>query len=114
MGRFTSRSLLEDITYWPPTSGATNDFGHPIFVTPVLITGRWEDKLQQIRKANGEEVTSSTMVYVDRDLDISGYLAQGDLTDEVSPLVIDGAKEIQATMTTPDLRNLDHERIAYL
>jgi hypothetical protein len=39
-------------------------------------------------------------------------LAQGDLTTEVTPP--EGALEIQDFRTTPDLRNLGHERRAYL
>lgn len=115
MSRFTSRALTQDITYWPPSvDGLTNDFGHPIFSTPIVIKGRWEDKVQQIRRPNGDEVVSMAEVFVDRDVDESGYLAQGDHTDEVDPEAFSGAREIQSVITTPDFRNLDHERRAFL
>jgi hypothetical protein len=110
---FINRFLIQDLTYWPPaTEGATNDFGHPILQDPVLIKGRWEAKTQQIRRSNGEEVVSSAQVWTDQDVEPSGYLAQGDLTDQPEPP--EEAYEIQDFQKSPDLRNLDHERKAFL
>ena len=115
MGSFASRSLNQDITYWAPsTSGETNDFGHPIFSTPTLIKGHWQDKVQQIRKSTGVEVVSMAEVHVDRDVDESGYLALGDFTEEADPESVEEAREIQTVLKTADLRNLDHERRAFL
>lgn len=115
MSRFTTRALSQDITYWPPSvDGLTNDFGHPIFGTPILIKGRWEDRIQSVRKNTGEEVVSMAEVFVDRAVDESGYLAPGDLTTEADPEGLSTAREIQAVLTTPDFRNLDHERRAFL
>jgi hypothetical protein len=107
---FAQKNLRQDITYWPPS--AQNIYGHASSGEPILIKGRWENMNQQIRKASGEEVMSRAEVFVDRDLSISGFLAQGDLTTEVTPP--EGALEIQDFRTTPDLRNLGHERRAYL
>ena len=111
---FSSRSLYQDITYWAPSSnGATNRFGHPVPQTPVLIRGRWENKIQQVTKLTGEEVTSSAVVYCDREVDIGGHLALGDLRDAGVELPQE-VQEIQTTMTVPDLRNLENEQRAYL
>jgi hypothetical protein len=109
---FGQRNLPQDITYWAPdASGLTNDFGQAITGVGVLIKGRWEDKVQQVRTATGEEVTSLSEVYVDRDVAIGGYLKKGDFTGETLP---QDAREIQNLLTTPDLRNLGTERRAYL
>lgn len=105
-----ARNLHQDITYWPP--GVENEFGHASYGTPVLVKGRWQAKNQQIRRATGEEIVSSAEVFVDRDVAISGFLAVGNHTAQSSP--VSDAREIQDFRTTPDLRNLESERRAYL
>lgn len=110
MMHFAIKNLHQDITYWAPT--ANNEYGHAGFAAPVLIKGRWQDKVQQVRKPNGEEVTSSAEVFVDRDVADSGYLMLGDQTAQATPP--EGAREIQSYASVPDLRNLDSERKAYL
>lgn len=110
---FTQRNLNQDITYWPPANGGqTNDFGHATHTAPILIKGRWEDRTQSIRRPNGEEVTSSAEVLVDRDLELAGYIVQGDATSSPKPTAM--AREIQDFRKTPDLRNLGYERRVYL
>lgn len=106
----TQKNLHQDITYWAPA--ALNEYGHAGSSAPVLIKGRWEHLTQQIRKSSGEEIMSRAEVFVDRDLEISGFLMEGDHTS--SPLPVQGALEIQDFRETPDLRNLDAERRAYL
>jgi hypothetical protein len=114
MTHFTQRNLPQDITYWPLANGVvTNDFGHADTAAPILIKGRWEAKTQQVRRADGEEVVSTTQVFVDRDVQISGYLALGDHTTG-NPPPTEEAQEIQAFNTTPDLRSLGKERVVYL
>ena len=107
---FVKRNLHADITYWPP--GDSNLYGHASSGEPILLKGRWEDRNQQIRRASGEEIVSSAVVYVDQDVEIAGYLAQGNHTDEPAPIT--NALEIQDFRTMPDLRNLGTERRAYL
>lgn len=112
MQHFTSRNLIQDITYWQPANGgATNDFGHSDQMQGVLIKGRWEDRTQQIRKPNGEEIASMAEVFVDRDVAIGGFLALG---DHSGGALLPGAQEIQDVRKIPDLRNLATERRAYL
>lgn len=111
---FPARNLRQDITYWAPANApVTNDFGHADMSPPILIKGRWEAKAQQIRRPDGEEVVSTTQVFVDRDVSISGYVALGDHTAG-NPPPTEAAQEIQAYNTTPDLRNLGTERVVYL
>lgn len=109
---FPQNNLLQDITYWaPPSNGETNDFGQPVVASGVVIKGRWENKVQQIRRLDGQEVVSSTQVYVDRDVAVSGFLKLGSFFGQ--PVASD-ATEIQSFQSTPDLRNLGQERKAYL
>lgn len=113
MTHFTQRNLRQDITYWAPAyGGATNDFGHTTPQPPTLIKGRWEDKVQQVRKSNGDEIISMAEVLVDRDLEVGGFLILGDSTASSTP--VSGSQEVQEFRKTPDLRNLGHERRAYL
>lgn len=113
MTHFTQRNLRQDLTYWAPSaSGITNDYGHAIPQAPTLIKGRWEDKVQQVRKPNGDEFIAQSEVLVDRDLEVGGHLALGDQTASSTPS--SGAWEIQEFRKSPDLRNLGHERRAYL
>lgn len=107
---FTQRHLNQELTYWAPT--APNRYGQPGFAPPQLIKGRWQVSNQQVRKANGEEIVSRAEVFVDRDLENGGMLAEGDHLSEATP--IEGAQEIQDFRITPDLRNLGSERRAYL
>lgn len=111
MMHFAQRNLRQDITYWPPS--AQNEYGHAGYGAPILLKGRWEGKVQQVRTPSGEEVTSTAQVFLDSDVAISGFLAPGDLTDQNTPPA-DVAYEIQNFMATPDLRNLGTERRAYL
>ena len=110
MQHFATKNLLQDITYWGPDEA--NEFGQPGSADPVLIRGRWQDKVQQVLNSTGQEVTSSAEVYVDRDVAVSGFLALGDHTDSATPT--DDAREIQNYSTVPDLRNLGSQRKAYL
>ena len=110
---FTQRNLHEDITYWPPSSGQTNDFGHALLGGPVLLKGRWEQKSQQVRKNNGDEFTSAAEVLLSADVETSGYLIQGDFTT-TNAVPTREAWEIQEFRKTSDLRNLGYDRRAFL
>jgi len=64
---------------------------------PVEIDCRWVDTNEQVRTANGEEVTSMSKVYSDRDLEIGGFLRLGtiaDLNGVEDPEELDDAHEI--------------------
>lgn len=61
-----TRNMTQEATYWPP--GPNDGFGGQMMGTPVLITCRWQDQAILFRDADGREVTSSAVVYVDRDL----------------------------------------------
>ncbi len=110
---FAERNLKQYLTYWPPvTNNVTNAFGHASLGTPRIITGRWEERTQTIRKPNGDEFVSQIEVLVSEDVEAEGYLVLGQYTDEASP--IRAAREIADFRKTPDLRNLGYERRAYL
>lgn len=110
MTYFAAKNLRQDVTYWGP--GAQNEFGQTGSAAPILLKGHWEDKVQQIRRPDGEEVTSSAQVFLDEDVAVSGFLALGDFTAQATPPA--EAREIQSFNSIPDLRNLGKERRAFL
>lgn len=97
-----TRNLRQIATYWPP--GSPDGFGRVLFdKDPVRIKCRWQDVAVLFRDANGDEVTSSAVVYADRVLENGGKLALGDYScDGTEP--ISAAKEIRQTAASPNLR----------
>lgn len=101
-----ARNMHQVATYWAP--GVNNGFGKLDFagIIPVLINCRWQDDAVLFRNAQGQEETSSAIVYPDRELMIEGYLARGDHTETgtpTGPLGVAGAHEIRQVGQSPSL-----------
>lgn len=96
-----TRNMTQVATYWPP--GANDGFGGVSYGAPVAIKCRWQDKAELFRDAEGQELTSSAVVYVDRPLEAKGYLFEGDSTD-ADPLSVDGAREVRQIGKSPSLK----------
>src|SRR5690554_5665001 len=94
-------NLRQSATYWPP--GAPVPSGGVSFGAPVQIRCRWQDKRDLVRSADGQEVASSAIVYVDRELADKGYLYRG-ISAATDPRNVIGAREILARGSSPDLR----------
>ena len=102
--------------YWG--SPVSDGFGGHTFATAVEIDCRWEDKQELFVDAEGNEVLSQAVVYVDRDTDLNGYLwlgVESDLdSNHTDPQVIDGAKPIRKRDKLPNLRATEYLRTAWL
>jgi hypothetical protein len=100
-----TRNMNQTATYWSP--GLDDGYGGKDFtvIPPVLITCRWQDVAILFRDAAGREVTSSSIVYVDRTLAIGGFLFLGDAGMAVGgdPRRLAGAFEIRQIGTSPSL-----------
>lgn len=107
---FYTRHLRQDVTHWPVTG--TDGFGGFTLAAPVLLAGRWEDKAEQFRTATEEEETSNSIVYLEVDVDIGDYLAEGDHTAVANPTEV-GHRVRQRNRTT-DLSNLTSLRKVFL
>lgn len=94
-----TRNLNQNATYWAPTG--PDGYGGFAFASPVLIACRWQDKLDMVRNADGDEVVSQIIAYVDRQLARKGWLTLGDQTSSASPTT--DAQEIIARGSSPDL-----------
>lgn len=75
-----TRGLNQYATYWPP--GSPDGEGGMEGVNPVVIRCRWQDVAVLFRNAQGEQLTSSSVVYVDRAVEVGGLLAEGDLSED--------------------------------
>lgn len=106
----SQRNLRQKTTYWAPLT--RNEFGVSAYGTPVLLMGRWEAQTRQVVRPSGEEITSTTLVYLSGPVEIGGSLIEGDFTDKSSPVA--GSRMVLEYRTTPDIRNADQERRAYL
>jgi hypothetical protein len=82
------RNMPHRATYWSPGTVAT--FGQRTYGAPVNITCRWQDSTELARASDGQEFTTSAVVYPDRDVELGGLLAPGWAASQ------DSAKEIRA------------------
>jgi hypothetical protein len=89
---FLSLALTEEITYWAPLT--PDQFGKVAVAAPITIKCKWEDVQELFINAQGEEVRSSAMVYVDRDVVEQGWLFRG-ISTATEPRTVLGAKEIR-------------------
>lgn len=76
-----TRNMNQVATYWPP--GVSDGFGGRGYGAVVIIRCRWQLTNELFRGSDGQEYTSSAVVYTDRELVLGGLLALGDLTAEV-------------------------------
>jgi hypothetical protein len=93
--------MHQDATYWPP--GANDGLGSLALGNPVSIKCRWQDAQELFRDAAGNEVTSSAVVYVDRELEVKGFLYLG-VSAVADPRGSLDAREIRQRASSPDLR----------
>jgi len=93
---FYTRNMTQDATYFPPNG--QNTFLDLAFGASVAVKVRWQDKADLFRDAQGREVVSSAVVYVDRLVAVGGRLGLGTLTSAAS------AREIRNVGQSPALQ----------
>lgn len=110
-----TRGLLQDVTYWgSPVSDGRGGF---TFADPVLCKGRWEDKQEVFVDSKREEKVSSAVIYLDQDVEVDGYIALGDFTNDSAyedPVDVDTAYKIRAFGKIPNLKATEFERTAWV
>lgn len=107
--------------YWAPAgeeSGGQSydDAGQPQFSTPVELSCRWDDTIEKVTNAVGEEVISKSQVMVD-DTVVGGVLMLGVLADvsyESEPFRNSGAYQIHRIDGTPTVSADEIIYVAYL
>jgi hypothetical protein len=102
MGYYT-RNMKQQVTYWAP--GVNNGFGNLDFsgVERDVFLGRWQDDAVLFRDAQGQEQTSSAVVYLPFAVSERGYLCLGNRISELDPTQVDKAYEIRQVSQSPSL-----------
>lgn len=108
----TSRNLKETLTLWPKTG--SDGYSGFKFGAPVTLNGRWEERGVLFRTPENEEVVSIGVVYMDQDVVVGDYIAQGDQTATADPTTLPAAWQIRGYNKNTDLRNLQSIRKAFL
>lgn len=96
-----TRNMNQQATYWAPLGN--DGFGGLSYDAPVLVRCRWQERVTLVRNAQGKEVPSRAVVYVDRKMVPQGLLILGDFTAANDPLEL-GASEILSAGSSPNLR----------
>jgi len=94
------RRMYQTATYWPP--GSDDGLGGITFGTPSVLSVRWQDKVDFVRDAEGNEIVSSATVYVSETVEPGGWLALGDQSATADPRPI--ARKIINVGQSPNLR----------
>jgi len=110
----TSRFLNQTITYW--ANPLTDGWGGYTFDDPIAISGRWEDRQELFIDAEGREVRSQAVVYLNQDVELGGYLALGTHTDssDTDPRDVSEAHKIRSFQKIPDVKGSTYVRKAWL
>jgi hypothetical protein len=115
--RIIRKALKDSAVFWAsPVSDGSGGF---VYAAPASILCRWEDKQERFVNSEAVEVTSSAVVRVDRDMSLGGILFQGQLAslsaEEIAnPLLLPGARKIEAIRKIRDLANRAFERTVWL
>lgn len=100
-----SRMRKQLAVYW--SSQKFDDFGQPIPLEPVEIKCRWEDVQVEYLTKDGTKQVSNSVVYVDRDVELDGFLWLGELselTSQTVPEQNEGAHRIKQVNKIPNLK----------
>ena len=103
---------LQNVTYWKAAG-----FGPEgeIYSTPATFKGRWEDRNELFLNPRGEEVVSDSIVFCPKSspVVVNGYLYLG-ISIVPDPRNQEGARQIRAVVSVPDLRIIAAEQRAML
>lgn len=97
-----NQDLMKDTaTYWAP--GTEDGYGALTFAAGSSITCRWEDTAELFTDGNGNQFTSSSVVYPDQVCEVDGWLYEGTST-EGDPRDQAGAQQIKSFRAIKSLR----------
>lgn len=99
-------------TYWG--APVQDGYGGWTFSDPVLLKCRWEASTEKFMNQQGQEQVSRAIVWTYDELDVGGYLIEGDATATEDPTALDDALVIARVDEIPDLRGLNKEVRSFL
>lgn len=99
------------ITYWgnPQPNGS----GGFVFDSPVQIEARWHDRVEETMDDRGATFVSRAKVFVRVDLDLGGYLFNGNSLI-ADPTTVEGAYKIRNFFKRSNIGRTKIERKAIL
>jgi hypothetical protein len=114
---FIDTFLKQTAVYWP--SPIKDGYGQLTFGTAIEIDCRWRDINELFLDRDGKEALSKSIVHVDQDVELEGYLYLGELTDLsaqelVNPILKTNAYPIRSYKKTPGINANDFVRKAWL
>ncbi len=96
-------------TYWAnPQPNGTGGYSYD---TPVVLSVRWQEQFKLFSDPTSESSSSDAMVWVDRTLDVGGYLTLGE-SSESDPANVTRAYKIKKMIETPSIDGTTSERVA--
>lgn len=95
-----TRNMHQLATYWGPPE--PDGLGDLTFPSPTSRLVRWEQKAEVVTDPQGREIVSSAVVYVDRPVELGGYMLLGDVTTADPRNTI--AAEVKQVGAVPNLR----------
>ncbi len=104
-----TRNLTQKVTHWETTP---DGFGGSTFTEPKVLDARWEDRKEQTRDSEGQEIISNAQVLISDDVNPGDYLYLGETT-ETDPTKLD-SYIVKDFRRQTDLRGLEVIRKAVL
>jgi hypothetical protein len=103
--------LKQDALYWGPP--ADDGDGGMEWPNPVEIKCRWENVEGAARDTMSNEVVNDSTVYVDRDVEVNGYLCFDmslSAVTGIAPDQLDTGRRIKGFKKTPNLKATENLR----
>ena len=82
MSGFPSRLYRHTLTWWQRTG--VSGGGDPTFIPPEVIKGFWQDRAEEFRTPDGEQLVSRAAALVDAQVEVGDYLFLG-ISAVISP-----------------------------
>lgn len=102
-------SLLgETATYWP--LGSLDRYGNYTYGGPVQLKCKWEDEAERFTDKEGNERVSKSIVFVDREVAVGGFLAKG-VVHGADPRSVSAAETIQGVSGVNAMGNTQDREI---
>ena len=94
------RHMRQVATYWAFVS--LDQFSKATFAAPVQLLCRWQDVAVLFKDSQGQQRTSSAIVYPEYSLGLKGYVKRGE-DSTLDPVGLTGAYEILQNGDSPNL-----------
>ena len=109
-----TRTMKQTAIHWPFED--VDEFGQPTYGDAEEIGCRWETVNEEFITPGGDQEVSKAKLIIDRDIDIKGQLALGevDSTTPEDPADVDAAWEVRSFRKTPNFKGTKFLREVYL